>query len=279
MSGLGARVALIVGSLAAAGGGWFAGGQLHTKDAPSGPAVGAVPIYDCPSPGGVAIGEVNVGDQLQLIGVTNDRWAVIRHPDDPDRPAWLPLALVATDADAGDLPQLTCGEAAIATETTIAVVTTSTLPTTTSSSSTTTTSTTTTTTTAIATTSTVSGDVTPPTVTVTANPANLTFLYVPPVNATCAGQDVLEVTVVVTDPTLPLTIRSIEATWTGPSGAGSANLTPVGGNRFSLQITTNGPNSGELPVTITATGSDGAGNVGSGQLIVQLRKPASFGCG
>jgi hypothetical protein len=121
----------------------------------------------------------------------------------------------------------------------------------------------------------VSGDVTPPTVTLTANRA---YLYVPPVNSTCVGQDVLEVTVVVTDPTLPLTIRSIEATWTVPAGAQSATLTPIGGNRFSLQITANGPNSGELPVTITATGSDGAGNVGTGQLIVQLRKASSFGC-
>ncbi len=278
MSGLGARVALIVGSLAAAGGGWAAAGQLHDDETQSGTALGAIPIYDCPVPGGVAIGAVNVGDELQLIGVTDDRWAVIRHPDDPDRPAWLPLALVATDANAGDLPQLTCGDAANVTETTIAVATTSTSPVTTSSSSTTTTSTTTTTTTLISTTSTVSSDVTPPTVTVT---ANRPYLYVPPVNSTpaCVGQDVLEVTVVVADSTLPLTIRSIEATWTGPSGPGSANLTPIGGNRFSLQVTSNGPSSGELPVTITATGSDGAGNIGAGQLVVQLRKASSFGCG
>ena len=138
MSGLGARVALIVGSLGAAGAGWFAAGQVHGDDAQKGTALSAIPIYDCPVPGGIAIGAVDVGDQLQLIGVTDDRWAVIRFPDDTNRPAWLPLALVATDADAGDLPQLTCGDAATATETTIGVATTSTLVETTSTSSTTT---------------------------------------------------------------------------------------------------------------------------------------------
>ena len=75
-----------------------------------------------------------------------------------------------------------------------------------------------------------------------------------------------------------MVVRSIQAAWTSPSGAQTANLTPIGGNRFRLQITTNGPASGELPVVIIATGSDGAGNVGSGQLIVPLRQPASFGC-
>jgi len=281
MSGLGARVALVVGSLGAAGAGWFAAGRLH--DGTSGTALGEVSIYDCPTPGGAAIGVVSAGDTLQLVGVTDDRWAVIQRPDNPDRLAWMSLAFVDTDADAGDLPQLTCGAAATgaptATATTIVEATATTQPasTTTSSSTTTTTSssTTTSTTTAIATSSTVSSDVTAPTVTLTANRA---FFYVSPVNAACSGQDQLDVTVVIADPTFPLSVRSIQATWNSPSGAQTADLTPIGGNRFRLQITSNGPASGELPITITATGSDGVGNVGSGQLIVPLRQPASFGC-
>ncbi len=277
MSGLGARVALVVGSIAAAGAGWFAAGKVR-DDQQSGTALGEVSIYDCPEPGGAAIGVVNAGDELQLVGVTDERWAVIQRPDHPDQLAWLPLAFIDTDADAGDLPELTCGDAATPPASTIAVATTTTLPAATTTSSTTTTSTTTTTTSTtstIATSSTLSSDVTPPTVTLTANRA---FFYVPPVNATCTGQDQLDITVVVADPTPPRSIVSIEAAWTGPSGAQTANLTPIGGNRFRLQITNNGPTTGELPVTITATGTDGAGNVGTGQLIVPLRQPASFGC-
>ena len=78
--------------------------------------------------------------------------------------------------------------------------------------------------------------------------------------------------------TLPLSIRSIIANWNSPAGPQSANLTPVAGNRFQLVITANGPASGELQVTITATAADGAGNVGAGTLTVSLRNPASFGC-
>ena len=277
MSGVGARVALLVGSLAAAGAGWFSAGRLH--DGNSGTALGEVSIFDCPAPGGAAIGVVSAGDTLQLIGLTDDRWAVIQRPGKPEQLAWMPLVFVDTDADIGDLPQITCGSAASATTTTIADVTATTQPasTTTSSTSTTTSTTSTTTSlvTSISTTTTVSSDVTAPTVTLSANRA---FFYVSPVSTTCLGQDQLDITVAVADPTLPLSVRSIQAEWTGPSGAQTANLTPIGGNRFRLQITANGPASGEVPVVIIATGSDGAGNVGSGQLIVPLRQPASFGC-
>ncbi len=278
MKGVLARVALVVVSLAAAGAGWFTAGKVHDhREAAT--AVGEISIYSCPESGGAAIGVVAAGDQLQLVGITDDRWAVIQRPGHPDQLAWLPLAFVDTEADEGDLPQLTCGAeaTAIASVTTTADTTTTTQPaaTTTIAATTTTSTTTTSTTTSIATTSTVSSDATAPTVTLTANRA---FFYVPPVNATCTGQDQLDVTVVVADPTLPISIRSIQAAWTGPSGAETTNLTPIGGNRFRLQITSNGPSSGELPVTITATGSDGAGNVGTGQLIVPLRQPASFGC-
>jgi hypothetical protein len=89
VSGLGARVALVVGSLAAAGGGWFAAGKVHDNRQPA-TAVGEVSIYDCPEPQGAAIGVVKAGDELQLVGVTDDRWAVIQRPGHPDQLAWLP---------------------------------------------------------------------------------------------------------------------------------------------------------------------------------------------
>jgi hypothetical protein len=82
----------------------------------------------------------------------------------------------------------------------------------------------------------------------------------------------------VADPTVPLTIRSIVANWNSPAGPQSANLSPIAGNRFRLVISANGPTTGELPVTLTATAADGAGNVGTGILTVSLRNPTSFGC-
>ena len=133
MSGLGARVALVIGSLAAAGAGWFSAGRVH--DGHSTQAFGEVSIYDCPTPGGAAIGVVSASDVLQLVGVTDDRWAVIQRPGHPGQLAWIPLAFVDTDADAGDLPQLACGAAAIATETTLGETTTTTQPASTTTSS------------------------------------------------------------------------------------------------------------------------------------------------
>ena len=70
-----------------------------------------------------------------------------------------------------------------------------------------------------------------------------------------------------------------ESVATGPFfTAFTANLVPVAGNRFSLQVLANGPNGGETPLTLTASGADGAGNVGTGQVVVSLRDPRSFGC-
>ena len=145
MSGIISRVALVVGSLAAAGAGWFSAGRLHDGD--SGTALGEVSFYDCPTPGGAAIGVVSAGDTLQIVGVTDDRWAVIQRPDSPDQLAWIPLAFVDTGADAGDLPKMTCGDAATAIATTIVDVTTTTQLASTTSASTTSSSTTTSTTT------------------------------------------------------------------------------------------------------------------------------------
>ena len=83
MSGLGARLALVVGSLAAGGAGWVGARQL-AGDPPSGTALVAVDLFDCPgsSDQQVSIGQVRAGERVWLIGVTDDRWAVIRHPDE-----------------------------------------------------------------------------------------------------------------------------------------------------------------------------------------------------
>ena len=279
MSGLGARVALIAASLAAGGVGWFGAQQFGDEEATA-TALAATDFFACPvtnDPSAVvSVGQVHAGDRVWLIGTTDDRWAVIRNPDHPDRPAWIPLALVATDASPGSLPQLTCTQAAV-TATTLATQDSGppttigqNVPSTVVLESTTTESTTTT-----STTTTVASDREPPLVTIT---TDRPYLYVLTDRAPCNLETTLEASIAVADRTLPLTIRSIVATWDSPAGPQTANLAPVGGNRFSLQIPGNGPDSGETPLTLTATASDGAGNVGVGQLIVSLRNPGSFGC-
>lgn len=274
MSSAAARLALVAASLAAAGAGWY-GATLLADDDAAGTVVAAVDLFDCPSSGNVSVGQVNGGDKVWLIGVTDDRWAVIRHPDAPDRPAWVPLAMVATDASAGDLPQLSCADAVDATgnnspgstapPTSVGggVPSSMVLATSTTSSTTSTTSTT------------IAVDLIPPTVTVTADRAHL---YVLTGSFPCSFETALEVTIVVADSSVPLSIRSIVADWNAPAGPQTANLVPISGNRFLLQIAANGPVGGETPLTLTATGSDGAGNIGLGQLVVSLRDPAAFGC-
>lgn len=276
MSGMGARVALVVVSFVAAGAGWFGASQFG-GDATPGTALAAVDLYECPADGSRSVGQVHAGDQVWLIGVSDDRWAVIRNPGDPDRPAWLPLALVDTDASAGDLPQLTCGQVVATATTAATAATTTTTPASASTSSPVVlaTSTSTSSTSTSTTSTTIASDTVPPTVTVTTDRA---YLYVRSEIAPCSSEDSLEVSIVVADPTVPLSIRSIVATWDAPGGPQTANLVPVGGNRFSLEVAANGPATGETPLTLTATGSDGAGNVGTGQAVVSLRDPGSFGC-
>ncbi len=273
MSGwsLGARAALVAGSLLAGGVGWFAAHSTSASGAP-GSAEGAVDLFSCPLEGAQSIGQLAAGDDVWLMGITDSRWAVIRHPDAPGRPAWVPLAMIATDADTGDLPRMGC-DANPSTGTTSPPTT---APPTTIAGAPTTTSTTTTSTTTTSTLppTTLPFDSIPPTVTLT---ANRDHLYVAPANA-CPDEAELEVTIIVADPTLPLTIRSVIANWTSPTGPQSVGLTPIAGNRFRLVIDANGPVAFELPVTITATAADGAGNVGAGTVGVALRNPANYGC-
>jgi hypothetical protein len=270
--GLGARAALVVGSLVAGAVGWYAATNLGGDDE-TGAAAGMVDLFSCPLPGAQSIGQLHANDQVWLMGVSADhRWLVVRHPDDPSQPAWAPSALIQTSADAGDLPEMSCDlnpvTGTTVPPTTVPPTTIEGAPTTaaTTTSSTTSTSTTTTTT--------IPLDTTPPTVTLTTNRA---FLYVAPA-AKCPLEAELEVTIAIADPSVPLTLRSIVATWASTAGPQEAALTPIAGNRFRLIIDVNGPVAGELPVTLTATAADGVGNIGTGTTVVSLRNPASFGC-
>jgi hypothetical protein len=242
-------------------------------------AVATVDIFDCPRVGAVSVGQLHGGDQVWLVGTSESRWGIIRRPGAPAQSAWVPLSMLRTDATAGDLPQIHCdseatGLVVTTTTTTTTVAATTTVASTPGLPGTTTTSTTTTSTT------TVAGDTAAPTVTVTADRDHLyvasdTSPGAPP----CSDESALEVTITVADPSLPVAIRSIVANWVTSAGPQTSGLTPVAGNRFSLRVTENGPASGEVPLTLTATAVDGVGNVGTGTLTVSLRSPGSFGCG
>jgi hypothetical protein len=264
-------VILLVVCLVAAAAGWFVVSQFAPQKAASS-ASGAVDLFSCPMEGAQSIGQLQPGDDVWLIGVSEGRWGVVRHPDDPTRPAWVPLAQLGTSVRTGGLPEMSCDvqppTATSAPSTTAPPTTVAGAPTTSSTTSSTSTSTSTSTTTTTPT------DVIPPVVTLS---ANRPYLYVSPAPK-CATEVELEVSVSVADPTLPVSIRSIIATWVTPAGPQSAGLAPVAGNRFKLVVTENGPTSGEVPVVITATAADGAGNVGSGTVNVSLREPGSFGC-
>ena len=84
--GAGARAALVVGSLVAAGVGWYAASNVGA-DGESGTAAGMVDLFSCPIDGAQSIGQLRTGDQVWLMGVSADhRWMVVRHPDDPEPP-------------------------------------------------------------------------------------------------------------------------------------------------------------------------------------------------
>ncbi len=270
------RVALI-GLLTTIGaaGGWFGARALTSGRDSNGTvalADGQVALHSCPGPDGtITIGALEPGDQVWLVGTTGAEWGVVRHPDGSGRPAWVPLAALDTAARVGDLPVLSCVGAATVVVTTTTTAPTSTLPgqtTTTTTPGTTTTSSTSTTSTTAPT------DVEPPLVTLT---SDRPYLYAGAAPGACALETEVLISVTVADPSLPVRVRSIVATWDSPAGPQTANLSPIG-SRFRLIIATNGPAGGELPVTITASGADGVGNVGTGSLVVALRDPASFGC-
>lgn len=264
--GTGTRALFVVGSLIAGIVGWFTASHVGATDR-RGTAAGTVNIYSCPMQGAVSIGQLHGGDAVWLMGISDQRWAVIRHPNTPDRPAWVPLAMIRTGADTGDLPEIGC-DPDPATGTTAPGATT---PPSTAVGATTT-STTTTSSTSTTTTSTLPSDHTPPVVTVT---TDRDYLYV---SQNCPGKNVVTFTIVVADPSLPLRIRSVAANWSGAGGAPPVTLTDLKSqNRWSMVITGSGPASGAVTVTITVTAEDGARNVGTGTTTVQLRSAAD-GC-
>lgn len=268
------RAALVVATLVAAVAGWFVTLALLDGDDTGGSATARadVELLSCPTAeGAVTIGSLAAGDRVWLVGVTGDRWAVIRHPEEPQQPAWVPLADLATDATRTDLPVLTCAEAETVVVTTTTSTTAVTLP---GQTTTTTVPGATTSSSSTEPSTTLSGDVTPPEVTII---TDREYIYVQTAIAPCSDEVEMIVAVTIADPTLPVSVRSIQATWNAPTGPQTANLVPVAG-RFRLSIATDGPNGGEIPVTITATATDGAGNVGTGTKVVALRDPASFGC-
>ncbi|MEI7547273.1 MAG: hypothetical protein WCK21_04345 [Actinomycetota bacterium] len=272
MSRPGARAALVLGSLAAAGVGWVGARQYFEDGAGNAATAGAgIDLYDCPMAGALSIGQVHPGDRVWLIGVTGRRWAVIRDQDQPDRPAWMPLALVDTRADTGDLPELGCADAV---DLAGAAPTVSTAPPTSLGSRTTVAGSTTT-----SSSTTISGSTTStkvvtdhdgPIVTITAD--HTALVVTPPVGA-CST---LTVTVVLDDPTLPLAVVSAEATWTGKSGPREKALTPVG-KSFTLAVpSTDGPTGTATQLTITVVAKDGLNNTSIATLPITLK--ASGGC-
>jgi hypothetical protein len=279
--GVGPWLAIAVVSLTlGVGGFWFT--HRPADRGASASAVGTVDLFTCPhaNANATSIGQLHGGDRVWLIGISEQRWGVIRRPGQPELTAWAPLAMLRTDATVGDLPEVRCNvdPATLVSTTTAAPTTTpvtapvtTTKPTPGKPGTTTTSSSTTSTTTTIR-----GGDTTPPTVTVT---ADRDHLFVETNVKPCSKEVDLEVTITVADTTLPVAIRSIVANWTTTAGPQTTGLSPIAGNRFRLHVKEHGPTSGEVPVILTATAVDGAGNVGTGNLTVSLRAPSSFGCG
>jgi len=262
---IGARIAFVLGSLLAAAIGWV--GVSHVAGADhGGSAKGAVDIFSCPMKGAVSIGQLHAGDAVWVMGVSEHRWAVIRHPLEPDRPAWVPLAMIRTNANPDELPEMGCDADPNTATTpppttgpasTLPGATTTTLPATTTSSSTTTT---------------ISSDTTPPTITLTAD-AGQKIVYTKTVNQ-CS--DTLIFSVSIADPTLPLTLNGIGVSW--PGSDGTLQATPLLKNKWQVVFSGQTLSAPQVPLTITATATDGAGNSGTGTLQLTLATPPATGC-
>ena len=262
---IGARIEFVLGSLLAAAIGWV--GVSHVAGAEhGGSAKGAVDIYSCPMKGARSVGQLHPGDAVWVMGVSEHRWAVIRHPLTPDQPAWVPLAMIRTNANTDELPEMGCDANPSTATTPPPTSTESTLPgpatTTTVPASTTSSSTTTT----------ISGDTTPPVITLTAD-NDQKIVYTKTVNQ-CS--DTLIFSVRISDPTLPLTLNGIDVTW--PGSDGTVKATPLLKNKWQIVFTGQSLSAPQEPLTITATATDGAGNQGIGTLQITLAAPPATGC-
>jgi hypothetical protein len=263
---IGARIAFVLGSLLAAAIGWV--GVAHVAGADhGGSAKGAVDIFSCPMKGAVSIGQLHAGDAVWVMGVSDHRWAVIRHPLEPDRPAWVPLAMIRTNANPDELPEMGCDPDPNTATTpppttgapsTLPGATTTTLPATTTSSSTTTT---------------ISSDTTPPTITVTAD-NNQKIVYTKSVNQ-CSSTLLFRIKIA--DPSLPLVLNGIEVSWPGSDGTVQAK--PLLKNEWQVLFEGVPISAPQVPLTIKVTATDGAGNVGTGTLQLTLATtPPPSGC-
>ena len=94
-------------SLLAAGLGWFVVSRVRAEDRRPTAAPGAVDLFSCPMDGAQSIGQLQPGDDVWLIGVSDGRWGVVRHPDDPTRPGVGAARPVRhARAHAGGLPEM-----------------------------------------------------------------------------------------------------------------------------------------------------------------------------
>jgi hypothetical protein len=263
---IGARIAFVLGSLLAAAIGWV--GVSHVAGADhGGSAKGAVDIYSCPMSGARSIGQLHPGDAVWVMGVSEHRWAVIRHPLTPDQPAWVPLAMIRTNANPDELPEMGCDTNPNTATTppptsspasTLPGETTTTLPESTTSSSTTTT---------------ISSDTTPPTITFRVD-NDQKIVYTKTVNQ-CS--DTLIFSVRIADPSLPLTLNGFDVTWPGGDGSVVAQQL-IGTNKWQVVFSGQAISAPQVPLTITATATDGAGNQGTGTLLLTLATPPATGC-
>jgi hypothetical protein len=263
---IGARIAFVVGSLLAAAIGWVGVSRVAGADH-GGSVKGAVDIFSCPMQGAKSIGQLHAGDAVWVMGVSEHRWAVIRHPLTPDQPAWVPLAMIRTNASPDELPEMGCeanpNTATTAPPTTgsastLPGATTTTLPATTTSSSTTTT---------------ISSDTTPPKITITAD-KDQKIVYTKSVNQ-CSSTLLFRITIA--DPSLPLELNGVEVGWPGSDGTVQAkNILRNEWQVLFEGVTISAP---QVPLTVTVTATDGAGNVGTGTLLLTLATtPPPAGC-
>ncbi len=80
----------------------------------------------------------------------------------------------------------------------------------------------------------------------------------------------------ISDPTLPLTLNGIDVSW--PGSDGSLKVDPLAKNKWQVVFSGLTLSVPSVPLTITATATDGAGNVGTGSLQLTLANPPATGC-
>ena len=255
----------------------------------------AASYYGCSddSARGAALGDLHRGDQVWIIGRTGASWAVIRHPDNPGAPAWMPRAALADYGDLEGLPELTCSTALAAAAApvptsaspTSATATASSAPSSptappptapTSAPRTTAGSTRAQPTTPASATpaptaptptppATAPKDTTGPALTLTTDSG---FLYSEGSSACTAYRQQVTLTVAASDPS-GATVTA--ATWTAGGKSGAA--TSLGGGRFRV-----GPlystHSGTIPMTLSVTARDSLGNTSNAARTVDFRQIA-----